>query len=257
MGLYRSSRTFLSLAMVVLTMTILGVSARSEDPRLGKIRFPTSARSEEAQSHFLRGVAALHSFWYPVALSEFQAATRIEPDFMMGYWGEAMAHHHPIWGDPQETEAARKVLAKITITPELTPREQAYLHAVKTLYGEGDKPARDRTYAAAMKEIYRETRTTWTVRPSMHSRCWGTIRPDDPAALRTRMRAAAIALEVYRRQPDHPGAAHYILHAFWALHAPKPGAERLRPPPPSMLNSYVSIGKATRSCRNDVKRRIT
>ena len=121
--------------MVVLTMTILGVSARSEDPRLGKIRFPTSARSEEAQSHFLRGVAALHSFWYPVALSEFQAATRIEPDFMMGYWGEAMAHNHPIWGDPQETEAARKVLAKITITPELTPREQAYLHAVKILYG--------------------------------------------------------------------------------------------------------------------------
>ncbi|MES4786423.1 MAG: hypothetical protein C4294_12040, partial [Nitrospiraceae bacterium] len=214
MGLYRSSRTFLSLAMVVLIMTILGVSARSEDPRLGKIRFPTSARSEEAQSHFLRGVAALHSFWYPVALSEFQAATRIEPDFMMGYWGEAMAHNHPIWGDPQETEAARKVLAKITITPELTPREQAYLHAVKILYGEGDKPARDRTYAAAMKEIYREYPDDLDGAAFYALALLGTIRPDDPAALRTRMRAAAIAIEVYRRQPDHPGAAHYILHAF-------------------------------------------
>jgi hypothetical protein len=31
----------------------------------------------------------------------------MEPDFMMGYWGEAMAHNHPLRGDPQETEAAR------------------------------------------------------------------------------------------------------------------------------------------------------
>jgi tetratricopeptide (TPR) repeat protein len=42
----------------------------------------------------------------------------------------------------------------------------------------------------------------------------GTVRPDDSTALRTRMRAATIALEVYHKAPNHPGAAHYILHAF-------------------------------------------
>jgi hypothetical protein len=65
-------------------------------------------------------VAALHSFWYPVALDEFREATKIEPDCMMGYWGEAMAHNHPIWGDPQETDAAREVLEKIKDTQKLT-----------------------------------------------------------------------------------------------------------------------------------------
>ncbi|MGH8514226.1 MAG: hypothetical protein ACREV8_09860, partial [Gammaproteobacteria bacterium] len=65
--------------------------------KLGTVNFPTSAQSKEAQTHFLRGVAALHSFWYPVAIDEFRAAIKVEPDFMMGYWGEAMAHNHPIW----------------------------------------------------------------------------------------------------------------------------------------------------------------
>ena len=72
------------------------IDAHAQGSRLGSVRFPTSARSQEAQAHFLRGVAALHSFWYPVALEEFRAATRIEPDFALGYWGEAMAHNHPV-----------------------------------------------------------------------------------------------------------------------------------------------------------------
>ena len=57
-----------------------GGSAAHELAKLGKlgtVRFPTSARSSDAQAHFLRGVAALHSFWYPIALDEFRAAARI------------------------------------------------------------------------------------------------------------------------------------------------------------------------------------
>ena len=100
--------------------------------KLGTVDFPTSG-SAKAQAHFLRGVAALHSFWYEVALEEFRESTKIEPDFM-GYWGEAMAHNHPIWGDPQETEAARKVLANIRDTSKLTPRERAYVQAVQIVW---------------------------------------------------------------------------------------------------------------------------
>ena len=192
--------------------------AKPGEPRklgkLGTVDFQTSARSGEAQARFVRGVAALHSFWYPVALDEFQAATRIEPDFMMGYWGEAMTHNHPLWGDPQETEAARQVLSKIAITPALTPKERAYLHAVKVLYGEGEKVARDKAYAAAMEELHRERPNDREAATFYALALLGTVNPEDPAGLRTRMRAAAIALDVYRKDPNHPGAAHYIIHAF-------------------------------------------
>ena len=76
----------------------------------------------------------------------------------------------PDLGRPAETEAARKVLEKITDTPQLSPRERAYLQAVRVLYGEGDKPARDKAYAAAMEKIYRDTRMMRRRRSSTRSR---------------------------------------------------------------------------------------
>lgn len=186
----------------------------SNPPKLSKVDFPTSARSEEAQAHFLRGVAALHSFWYPVARDEFRSATGIEPEFMMGYWGEAMTHNHPLWGDQQETDAARKALAMITMTSELTPKERAYLDAVKVLYGEGDKRTRDQAYAAAMEKLYREHQDDLEAAAFYALALLGAVRSENPTALRTRMQAAAIVLDVYRKDPNHPGAAHYIIHAF-------------------------------------------
>jgi tetratricopeptide (TPR) repeat protein len=182
--------------------------------KLGAVEFPTSAQSAKAQARFLRGVAALHSFWYPVALDEFRESTKIEPDFMMGYWGEAMAHNHPIWGDPQETDAARQVLEKIKDTPKLTQRERAWLNAVKVLYGEGDKPARDRAYSAAMERIYRDYPDDAEAALFYALSLLGTVNPEDPAGLQTRLRAGEIASEVYQKNPSHPGAAHYVIHAY-------------------------------------------
>ena len=204
----------LMLIAFLLPLVIAERSWSSNLGELGTVDFPTSARSKEAQAHFMRGVAALHSFWYPVALEEFQEATRIEPDFMMGYWGEAMAHNHPIWGDPQETEAARKVLGKVKITPALSARERAYLQAVKLLYGEGDKRTRDKAYAAAMDEIHQAYPNDLEAAAFHALALLGTVHADDPAALRTRMYAGALAQEVYRKAPNHPGGAHYIIHAF-------------------------------------------
>ncbi|MCI0625333.1 MAG: hypothetical protein L0387_27430 [Acidobacteria bacterium] len=182
--------------------------------KLGTVNFPTSAQSKEAQAHFLRGVAALHSFWYEVALDEFRAAIKVEPDFMMGYWGEAMAHNHPIWGDPQETDAARQVIEKIKDTPKLQPRERAWLGAVRVLYGEGDKPSRDRAYAAAMEKIYRDHPGDAEAALFYALALMGTVRVEDPAGEQTRVRAGEIAAQVYQKNPDHPGAAHYVLHAY-------------------------------------------
>jgi tetratricopeptide (TPR) repeat protein len=209
-------RTLLLLAVFAVAMFSISAYAHQEQSgvgftekaRLGEIRFPTSARSEKAQAHFLRGVTALHSFSYELALDEFRKATAIEPDFMMGYWGEAMAYNQPLWGK-QDADAARKALANIKDVPKLTPRERAYLHAVKLLYDEDAK-----AYAAAMERLYREYPDDLEAAAFYALALLGSVRSDDPAGLRTRMRAGAIALEVDRKDPDHPGATHYILHAF-------------------------------------------
>ncbi|HYE65375.1 MAG TPA: hypothetical protein VD966_07325 [Pyrinomonadaceae bacterium] len=185
--------------------------ALAQRSELGVVDFQTSG-SEKAQAHFLRGVAALHSFWYEEALEAFRESTKVDPEFMMGYWGEAMALNHPIWHE-QDAEAARKVLAKIKGIEKLTPRERAYLDAVRVLYGEGDKLARDKAYSAAMEKIHRDYPDDLEAASFYALSLLGLVRPGDKGFVR-QMRAGAVALDVYQKNPDHPGAAHYVIHAF-------------------------------------------
>src|SRR5882672_5615492 len=124
-----------SLASIALIISALPLNATAQQSQLGKVVFPTSG-SEQAQVHFLRGLAALHSFWFEEALDEFRESTKIDPDFAMGYWGEAMAYNHPLWAE-QDTDAGRKTIAKIKEGSRVTARERAYVDAVRALYGTG------------------------------------------------------------------------------------------------------------------------
>lgn len=206
-GFYR-----LFVLMCLCSCLPIAVNAQgSQSGALGQVDFPTSG-SRAAQVHFLRGIAALHSFWYEEALEAFQEATKADPDFAMGYWGEAMAHNHPLWNE-QDMEAARKVLTNLRDTGKLTAREAAYVNAVKALYGEGDKHERNLAYAAAMEKIYKEYPEDLEAASFYALSLLGAVRPTDKG-YRLQMQAGAIALDVYRKNPNHPGAAHYIIHAF-------------------------------------------
>jgi tetratricopeptide (TPR) repeat protein len=195
-----------------LVLLACAAAAAAQSAHLGTVNFPTSTGSPEAQQHFLRGVAALHSFWYEEALDEFQAATKIDPDFMMGYWGEAMTYNHPLWAQ-QDTEAGRKAVAKIKDSPKLSERERGFLDAVKKLYGDGDKLARDQAYSAAMEKLYKAQPDDQEAACFYALSLLGTVRPGDKGFSRQNM-AGRIAQGVFKKNPDHPGAAHYIIHAF-------------------------------------------
>lgn len=191
---------------------------------LGDIAFPNSG-SAEAQPHFLRGLLLLHSFEFQPALTAFREARRIDPDFAMAYWGEAMAFNHPIWGE-QDTAAARQVLGLLGGTAALrrakapTDREQAYLAAVDQLYfGDGDKMARDAAYSEAMGQLAARFPRDLDAR-ALHAlsilALTGTVRD-----IANYMRAAAVAEAVYEIAPRHPGALHYLIHAYDdPVHAP-------------------------------------
>jgi tetratricopeptide (TPR) repeat protein len=183
--------------------------------QLGSIEFPATG-STKAHPHFLRGVAALHSFWYEEAIEAFRRSTAIDPNFAMGYWGEAMAHNHPIWKE-ENIDAARAALLKIADDSPLTARERRYLHAVHTLFGEGDKLARDQAYAAEMERIAGE------FPDDLEAACFYALsllglathfndKPD--IQLKYRVQAGALTLGVYGVNPNHPCAAHYTIHAF-------------------------------------------
>jgi tetratricopeptide (TPR) repeat protein len=198
------------LRSTVLTLLVF-VTVHAQESQLGRVEFPTSG-SPAAQAHFLRGLAALHSFWYEEALEAFRESTKVDPDFMMGYWGEAMAQNHALWSE-QELTAARAVIAKIKDTPKLSDRERAYLNAVKLLYGDGEKRARDAAYSAAMEKVYRAYPEDLDAAAFYSLSLLGLVSPGDKG-FRLQAQAGAIVLAVYEKNPNHPGAAHYIIHAF-------------------------------------------
>jgi tetratricopeptide (TPR) repeat protein len=197
---------------------------------LGRIDFPTTA-SPRAQEHFLRGVAALHSFWYDEAADAFRAAQKAEPGFALAYWGEALTYDHPIWGE-QDAAAARAALGRLAPTvAERAARagnekEKAWLGAAEALYGEGEKDARARAYAEALRQMYERWPDDLEVASFYALSLIGPALSADGGPLgepreRLLMRAAAILEEQSDRNPEHPGVLHYLIHAYDdPVHAP-------------------------------------
>ncbi|HRJ89975.1 MAG TPA: hypothetical protein PLN05_04235 [Pyrinomonadaceae bacterium] len=199
-------------------------SGRSNGPvDLGKIDFPTSGPAE-AQKHFIEGVLLLHSFEYGRARRAFQEASRLAPDFALAYWGEAMTHDHRIWGE-QDQKAALDALAKLAATPAErrakapTTREKLYLDAVEQLFDDGDEKEIAQNYSNALAELTRrfpEDLEAQAFYSLSILGLTGTTRNTE-----NYMRAAAIAESIYEKNPRHPGALHYLIHAYDdPIHAP-------------------------------------
>jgi hypothetical protein len=204
------------LARAALLCALSTPLAVAQAPRLGTITFPNSG-APAAQEPFIRGVLYLHSFEFGPAAAAFREAQQADPGFALAYWGEAMSYNHALWGE-WDDDAAHAVLERLGPTAEArratapTHREQMYLDAVEALWAGGPKPQRDTAYAHTMEQLVRahpdddEARAFWSLAILGLS---GTTR-----VVPSYMRGAAIAQEVFERNPDHPGAAHYLIHSF-------------------------------------------
>lgn len=199
----------------VALMSVLGAAPLASQ-QLGTISFPTSAPAS-AQASFVRGVLYLHSFEYESAAQAFRESQRLAPDFALAYWGEAMTYTHAVWNE-QDVGKARAALRRLGATPEArrgkagTRREQMFMDAIEALYGEGSKPRRDTLYAAAMERLA----TTFPEDDECQSFYALALLGLNQGVrdVQTYMRAGAIAEGVLKRNPDHPGGAHYTIHAY-------------------------------------------
>ena len=193
-------------------MTALLVSfvlAASSAPRYGTLDFPVTGNAE-CRRLFVQGMLQLHSFQYEDAHETFQAAGKADPGCAMAFWGDAMAYSHPIWGEEQ-VQSARAALAKVKDTSRLRPTERAHLAAAQALYGEGDIQERHRAW---LQETDRSHRAFPADDELALQHALALMANSDGFRNTGRlMQAAAIAMDVFRRKPNHPGAAHYLIHA--------------------------------------------
>jgi hypothetical protein len=220
---------FFFLAVLSLTLTLMapaGLYAHEGDDHegeeqqagsrvLGRISFPTTTSSPEAQQAFIEGMLLLHLFEYPYARDEFRKAQALDPKFVMAYWGEAMTFNHPIW-DQQNLEAGRAALMKLSETPEQritsTPaaREQGFLAAIELLYGAGTKAQRDLAYMRAMEQLAARYPDDHEAQLFYALSLFGVAAGVRDTA--TYMMCTALAQDVFSENPEHPGAAHYLIH---------------------------------------------
>jgi tetratricopeptide (TPR) repeat protein len=205
------------LFTVVLLAATRPTAGSAQTAGLGSVSFPNSG-APRAQAPFLRGLALLHSFEYADAAEAFREAQRVDSGFAMAHWGEALTYDHPIWGE-HDTTAARAALARLGNGTEArvargkTPRERAYLEAVEALYGEGELKVRRRAYEAAMARVHEDYPTDIEA-ASLHALALLSLRAGGRSDLRPSVQAAAIVEDVLRRNPTHPGATHYLIHAY-------------------------------------------
>jgi len=182
---------------------------------LGKISFPTTTQSTEAQNAFIEGMLLMHLFEYPFARDQFLKAQQIDPGFSMAYWGEAMTHNHPIW-DRQNLQAGRNALLKLGASPEqrlattAAAREQGFLAVVELLYGPGTKAQRDFAYMRAMEQLALRYPEDHEVQLFYALSLFGVQAGVRDTA--SYMMSTAIAQDVFSENPQHPGAAHYLIH---------------------------------------------
>src|SRR5213594_190943 len=206
-----------------LACFLAGASLSAQTPGLGTITFPNSGAAT-AQAPFIRGVVLLHSFEYQDAAQAFREAQRIDRGFALAYWGEALTYTHPVWNE-QDRNAARAALQRLGPTPAArrakapTPRERAYLAAVETLYGDGSKAERDSAYSLAMERVMTRFPADSEAKVFYALSLLGLNQGVRDTT--TYLRAAAIVEQVFRENPNHPGAAHLLIHCYDdPVHAP-------------------------------------
>lgn len=209
----------MNLGMIALSLASAALEpGHSHEPQLGKVAFETTC-SAQANVHFQRGLAWLHSFGYPQAERSFSEAAKADPACAIAHWGVAISYFHPLWYPPtaQELEKASTALAKARKAGAPSQRERDYVSALGAFYDNADTTthkSRVLAYVSAMERLHRsypDDREAAALY-ALSLIAAGTL-DDDPNYTREKQ-AGEILNVLFKAEPDHPGLAHYLIHGF-------------------------------------------
>jgi len=186
------------------------------DVRLGEVSFAISC-SRAVRSEFNRAVGLLHSFWYDAARRGFEQVRAHDPECAMAGWGIAMTLYPQMnaWPQPAAVAEAGEALARGTRAAESSPREAQYLQALQRFY-DGFAPqkayAQAQAYADAMDGLARHYPEDLEAQV-FHALALLAATPPEDATLKNPRAAYEILAPLFQAHPDHPGIAHYLIHA--------------------------------------------
>lgn len=212
-----ASQPALQRALLLMAWFAATASAAEHDhASMGKVEFPVSC-SAPAQEQFNRAITLLHHMTYPQARQAFEQITQTEPGCAMAHWGAAMTLFQPLWPTRPSADALARGWDEVQKAKALrsSARELQFINAAEAFYAQPESTdywARIRRWEQASRLAYEalpgddEAATFFALSHLATTPAGGNLREHADES-------AAILLEVYRKQPDHPGVMHYLVHA--------------------------------------------
>ena len=207
------------LTPFAIAFLALGAGAHDVET-LGRVDFPISCSAAQQQP-FNRALAMLHSFWFPQAPKAFAAIAEAEPDCAIAYWGMAIsARANPLAGAPAvtATKSGWELLQRAKAAGVKTARESDYIAALDEYYRDWEKRDFDErvlAYEGAMDRLHKrypdDVEAALLYALALNEGI--TVAPADKTYSR-HLKAAQMCEAVLVKQPNHPGALHYLIHSY-------------------------------------------
>src|SRR6516164_5457551 len=187
------------------------------DQRLGRVHFETSC-NEVAQRRFDRGMRYQHSFWYRESKAIFEEVLNADSECAIAYWGIALSllynpHAPP---PPENLPLGLAALQKGKALGAKTERERDYIDALLAFYTDYDKidhRSRVQAYLKAAESVAQrypdddEAQIEYAITLNV------AASPADKTYA-NQLKGAAILEPIFKRQPQHPGVTHYLIHLY-------------------------------------------
>lgn len=212
--------------MLMLTLVAMlnwtGATAQAAKPakaeKLGQVRFPISCTAA-AQTEFNRALAYYHSFWFDPALNAFQAVSQRDPKCGMAQWGIALASLGNPFTWPPNPKALAAATTASTEAQRLgaqSERERDFIAAVAALLpaqADADFRGRVSAWENAMAIVAQRYPQDVEVQIFYALALNVAAQPTDKTYAK-QIKAAEILEPLFKRLPQHPGVAHYLIHTY-------------------------------------------
>ena len=213
----RDTRRFKAASLLLGFLFLLRASCLFASPpdQLGKVNFPTTC-SDGVQPVLEKGLALLHSFQYKESEQTFTEAATRAPKCAMAHWGKAMALYHQLWDFPQEDtlKEGRKYIEQARKARSGDPRAQGFIAAAAAFFQKSKMSHAERTkaYSSSLASFYMQNVEDSEI-GSFYALSLIALAEEDVDSMGNRERAIAILKPLLETYPDHPGIAHYLIHA--------------------------------------------
>jgi tetratricopeptide (TPR) repeat protein len=209
-----------SILIAMLPITLLAQEHEHGDHAApapyGTVNFATSC-SPAIKDDFNRAVAMLHSFEYDTARAAFLKIAEKEPSCAIAHWGAAMTYFHGAWGEVDSENGAKEATKGrelATSNPTTTVREKAYIEAVSAIYSEPNASVYERAkkFAPAMEKVHQAYPDDDEAAIFYAVALYDSAGSDKSYA--NQRKCGKILEPLFKKLPNHPGIAHYLIHCY-------------------------------------------